>query len=66
MDHTLLVPNQHRYVELAIYLNDVRLIHNLCLDIVKKHPEMIDIARVGDKMRMVIDGYENYDPSLCG
>ena len=66
LEYTPLVKDQHRYVELALYLNDVRLLHNLCLDIVKEHPKLIDIARVGKKLRMVVDGYEKFDPTLCG
>jgi hypothetical protein len=45
------------YVDLTLTLGDLKVLHNACVDIVNRHPEMIGYQRIGQKLSMVIDDY---------
>lgn len=45
----------YNYVSMELYLQDVKILHNACVDILNKHPEMIGYERVAKKLRMVIE-----------
>jgi hypothetical protein len=49
-----------QYVDMTLYLEDVKILYNACVDILNKHPEMIGYKRTADKLEMVIaDHYTN-------
>jgi hypothetical protein len=56
MKHILLDPNtNHDYVDLTLYVQDVKILYNACVDILNEHPEMIGYERTAKKLKMVLD-----------
>jgi hypothetical protein len=45
------------YVDLTLTLGDLKILHNACVDIVNRHPEMIGYQRLIVKLGMVIDDH---------
>ena len=45
------------YVDMQLYLGDVKILYNTCVDIVNEHPEMIGYQRLIVKLGMVIDDH---------
>ena len=61
MEHILLnSETNHNYVDMTLYLQDVKILHNACVDILSKHPEMIGYRNVMEKLRMVIEDHEEF------
>jgi hypothetical protein len=48
----------YEYVDMTLYLQDVKILHNSCVDILNKYPEMIGYKNVMEKLRMVIEEKE--------
>jgi hypothetical protein len=60
MEPILLDPNtNYDYVDMTLYLQDVKILHNACVDILNECPEMIGYRRVAEKLRMVIENANN-------
>lgn len=63
MKPILLDPNtNYDYVDMTLYLQDVKILHNACVDILNECPEMIGYERVMNKLRMVIEAQELVKP----
>lgn len=61
MEYTLLNPEtNHDYVDMTLYLQDVKILHNACVDILRKNPEMIGYRNVMEKLKMVIEDHEEF------
>jgi hypothetical protein len=56
MKHILLDPNtNYEYVDLTLYVSDVKILYNACVDILNKNPEMIGYENVAKKLKLVLD-----------
>jgi hypothetical protein len=56
MKHILLDPNtNYDYVDLTLYVQDVKILYNACVDILNEHPEMIGYERTAKKLKLVLD-----------
>jgi hypothetical protein len=49
----------YTYVDMTLYLGDVKILYNACIDIIKEHPEMIGYEQTAKKLFMVIENYNN-------
>jgi hypothetical protein len=59
MKHILLnQKNNYDYVDMTLYLQDVKILYNACIDIINEHPEMIGYENVAKKLEMVIKEYD--------
>ena len=59
MEHILLdSKTNYQYVDMTLYLQDVKMLYNACVDILNEHPEMVGYEMVAKKLKMVIE-YEN-------
>lgn len=47
------------YVGVELHLQDVKILHNACVDILREHPEMIGYRNVMTKLAMVIEDSES-------
>jgi hypothetical protein len=43
---------------MTLYLQDVKILYNACIDIINEHPEMIGYENVAKKLEMVIKEYD--------
>ena len=61
MIHMKLDPKTNKqYVDMTLYLEDVKILYNACVDILNQHPEMIGYQRTAEKLEMVLaDHYTN-------
>jgi hypothetical protein len=50
--------NNNDYVDMTLYLQDVKILYNACIDIIHEHPEMIGYEKVAKKLEMVIKEYD--------
>ena len=48
----------YEYVDLTLYLMDVKILHNACVDILREYPEMEGYRQVMTKLAMVIEDAE--------
>lgn len=49
------------YVDMTLYLQDVKVLYNACVDINKSFPEMIGYTKLAEKLQLIIDEKEqNY------
>lgn len=56
MEHRKLNPDtDYTYVDMTLYLQDVKVLYNACVDINKQFPDMIGYARLAEKLLLVID-----------
>ena len=56
MKPILLDPNtNYDYVDMTLYLQDVKILHNACIDILNECPEMVGYRQVAEKLKMVIE-----------
>ena len=56
MERVLLDPNtNYKYVDMTLYLQDVKILYNACLDILDEHPEMIGYKKTAEKLKLVLD-----------
>lgn len=46
------------YVDMTLYLQDVKMLYNACVDIINKNPEMIGYKKTAEKLLMVIEENE--------
>ena len=59
MKHKQLDPDtNHEYVDMTLYLMDVKILHNACVDILREFPEMEGYRQVMIKLAMVIEDAE--------
>ena len=59
MKHILLnQQNNYDYVDMTLYLQDVKILYNACIDIINENPEMIGYENVAKKLEMVIKEYD--------
>jgi hypothetical protein len=59
MEHQLLNPEtNYDYVSMSLYLQDVKMLYNACVDIINEHPEMIGYKKTAEKLLMVIQENE--------
>ena len=62
MEHILLDPKtNHKYVRMTLYIQDVKILYNACVDILNEHPEMIGYERTAEKLKLVLDDIESED-----
>jgi hypothetical protein len=67
MKHIKLDPQTNKqYVDMTLYLEDVKILYNACVDILNEHPEMIGYKRTAQKLQMVIQEQENNPYTQCG
>jgi len=60
MEHILLDRDTDlQYVNLNIYLSDVKILHNACVDIVNEHPYMIGYETLANKLKIAINYHES-------
>jgi len=60
MEHILLnSETNYKNVDMTLYLQDVKILYNACIDILNRHPEMIGYRQVAEKLRLVIQESEN-------
>ena len=60
MEHKILNPDtNYDYVDVTLYLQDVKILYNACVDIINRHPEMIGYKRTAGKLLMIIEEQEN-------
>ena len=50
--------NNYNYVDMTLYLQDVKILYNACIDIINEYPEMIGYKNVAKKLEMVIKEYD--------
>jgi hypothetical protein len=59
MEHRHLNPTtNHELVDMTLYVQDVKILYNACVDILNEHPEMIGYRITAEKLRMVLDDFE--------
>lgn len=59
MRHTLLdTTTDYQSVKLSLYLQDVKILYNLCVDLLKECPDMIGYEKVMEKLKIVIEDQE--------
>lgn len=62
MEHILLdSETNHQYVHMALYLKDVKILYNACVDILNEHPEMISYQQTAEKLQMILENYEEFN-----
>ena len=60
MKHKLLNnKTDYDYVDMTLYLQDVKILYNACVDIINRHPEMIGYRQTAKKLLLVIEEQEN-------
>ena len=53
--------NNLTLVDMTLYLQDVKVLYNACVDINKQFPEMIGYTNLAEKLQLIIDEKEqNY------
>jgi len=56
MKHILLdSETNYEMVGLNLYVSDVKILYNACVDILNKNPEMIGYENVAKKLKLVLD-----------
>ena len=45
----------HQYVHMTLYLQDVKILYNACLDILDEHPEMIGYKQTAKKLKKILE-----------
>ena len=59
MDYRKLNPKtDYTYVDMTLYLQDVKVLYNACVDISTQYPEMIGYKKIMEKLLPVIDDAE--------
>jgi hypothetical protein len=65
MDYRKLNPEtDYNYVDMTLYLQDVKILYNACVDIINQYPEMIGYKRTAEKLLLVIEESEKKAVSL--
>jgi hypothetical protein len=56
MEYIKLDPKtKYNYVDLTLYIQDVTILYNACVDILNEHPEMIGYQLTASKLKMILD-----------
>ena len=56
MEYIKLDPQtKYNYVDLTLYIQDVTILYNACVDILNEHPEMIGYQLTASKLKMILD-----------
>ena len=56
MEYIKLDPQtKYNYVDLTLYIQDVTILYNACVDILNEHPEMIGYQMTASKLKMILD-----------
>jgi hypothetical protein len=56
MEHIKLNPiEDYTYVDMTLYLQDVKMLYNACVDILNEYPEMIGYEKTAKKLLMVLE-----------
>ena len=59
MEYRKLDPQtDYTYVDMTLYLQDVKVLYNACVDISNQYPEMIGYKKIMEKLLLVIDDKE--------
>ena len=59
MEHITLDPKtKYNYVDLTLYIQDVTILYNACVDILNEHPEMIGYQMTASNLKMVLDAQD--------
>ena len=59
MEYRKLDPQtDYTYVDMTLYLQDVKVLYNACVDITAQYPEMIGYKKIMEKLLLVIDDKE--------
>jgi hypothetical protein len=59
MEHIYLKPNDdYTNVDMTLYLGDVKILYNTCIDIINEHPEMIGYERTAKKLLMILEQHK--------
>ena len=71
MKHILLDSKTNKnYVDLTLYVEDVKILYNACVDILNENPEMVGYQRTAEKLKMVLDNHQeelkNNPYLICG
>jgi hypothetical protein len=48
----------YELVDMTLYLQDVKILHNACVDILNECPEMLGYRKVIEKLALVIDEFD--------
>ena len=48
----------YELVDMTLYLQDVTILHNACVDILNECPEMLGYRKVMEKLALVIDEFD--------
>ena len=60
MEYRKLDPQtDYTLVDMTLYLQDVKVLYNACMDITAQYPEMIGYKKIMDKLVLVIDEFDN-------
>ena len=60
MEYRKLDPQtDYTYVDMTLYLQDVKVLYNACVDISNQYPEMIGYQKIMEKLVLVIDEFDN-------
>lgn len=60
MDYRKLNPQtDYTLVDMTLYLQDVKVLYNACVDISTQYPEMIGYKKIMEKLVLVIDEFDN-------
>jgi hypothetical protein len=60
MKHKLLNhETNYEYVDMTLYLQDVKMLYNACVDIINQQPMMLGYVETAKKLLMVIEEQEN-------
>lgn len=59
MEHIKLNPiEDYTYVDMTLYLQDVKILYNACVDILNEYPEMIGYENTAKKLLMVLEQHK--------
>ena len=47
--------SDHQYVDLTLYLSDIKILYNTCMDVLDECPEMISYKQIAKKLKLVIN-----------
>jgi hypothetical protein len=65
MEHKLLNPDtNYDYVDITLYLQDVKILYNACVDILNRQPMMLGYKQTAEKLLMIIEESEKKSVSL--
>jgi hypothetical protein len=70
MKHILLDSKTNKnYVDITLYVEDIKILYNACVDILNEHPEMIGYRLTLGKLKIILDNQQEIQDNpylLCG